>query len=433
MTGEPPEDLGIELPAGERIPPPAPDEIVMQYPAFLAEGTGGVMLTATARRSTALRVLSGIAGERLHDALRRERGMAYAPSGGYTTLDADTALVTLASDCQDADAEVVLGELWGIVDALRTDGATQEELDRDRRAVERMMAEPEAGRGELDTRASNELLGHEQLTMEEWMAELQALSPADIAAAAQELASTAMLLGPESSSAPAGGFCPYATREPAPVEGRRHLQRGRPAGQADVVTIGDRGITYAPAEGSPLTIEWERCAAAEHRPDGGSLVLNAREGTWMVISSLDFIDGEVLLADVRARVQQVQIPSADADVALAVEREAAWRLEEPRQLGGELARLARVLEQSEQILELLEGRHEGAYGLFALTERRIVWMAPEAFLDIPLVEVLEVKLPRIRLVDGPMEVVAKGGTLPFEIRPMKRARELAGRIEQRAG
>ena len=87
MTGEPPEDLGIELPDGERMTAPEPDEIVLQYPAFLAEGTGGVMFTATARRSTALRALSVIAGERLHDAVRRERGMAYAPAGGYSPLD----------------------------------------------------------------------------------------------------------------------------------------------------------------------------------------------------------------------------------------------------------------------------------------------------------------------------------------------------------
>src|SRR5215207_3383130 len=120
------------------------------------------------------------------------------------------------------------------------------------------------------------------------MGELEALKPEQIAEAARELSSTAILLGPEGSSAPPGGFCPFTTREPAPVGGSHRMGRARPdGGPPDSVTL----------------------------DDGGSIVLYAREGTWMAISSLDFTGGEALLAEIRSRIADVQIPCADADVA----------------------------------------------------------------------------------------------------------------------
>ena len=433
MSGEPPEELGFELPAGDRRPAPAPEEIVMQYPAFLAEGGGGVMLTATGRRSTALQVAAATAGDRLYDAVRRERGMAYAPSGSYTKLDADVAFITLASDCRDDDAPVVMEEIWKIVSDLAEHGVTREELDRHRRAAERTLSNPDAARAELDVRATNELLGHRQLSIEELLAEHDALAPEVVAAAARELAGSAMLLGPEGSSAPSGVFCPFSHREPAVVEGRRYEQRARPgSGPSEAATIDDRGVSYHPPQGTPVTIEWEHVVAAEHRPDGDSVVLYAREGSFIVLSSLDFAEGEELLAAVREKVAHVMVPGADAAVAERVEREARERLADPRPVGGPLLRLAGVIGEEEQIAELDIGTYEDMRGLLALTERRVLWLTPGGATELPLADVREVKLPRLRL-EGPLQVVTDAGPLVVDVRPMKRARELAAAIEQRMG
>lgn len=431
MSGEPPEDLGFELPAGERRPAPAPEEIVMQFPAFLAEGSGGVMLTATGRRSTALQAVSAIAGDRLFDAIRRDRGMAYAPAGGYDRLDARVACVTLSSDCQDTDAPAVMEEIWKIVAELGEHGATQEELDRVARGAERAFTDPDTDRGELDRLATNELVGTDQPSLEELLAEYRALTPEAIAAAARELAGSALLLGPEGSSAPSGSFCPYAHREPAVVEGRRYEQRGG-SGPAEAATIDDRGVSYHPPGGTPVTIEWDRVAAAEHRPDGGSIVLYAREGSFIVLSSLDFAGGEELLDAVREKVAQVMVPGADAAVAVRVEREARERLQEPRLVGGPLLRLAGLIAADEEIVEMETGTYEDVLGLLALTDKRVLWLTPGGATELPLADVRQVKLPRLRL-EGALQVVTDAGPLVVDVRPMKRARALAAAIEQRTG
>jgi len=431
MSGEPPEELGFELPEGERRPAPAPEEIVMQYPAFIAEGTGGFMLTATGTRSTALQAAASIAGERLHDTVRRERGMAYAPSGSYAKLDADVALVTLASDCQDDDAPVVMEEAWKIVCELAEHGPAEEEIERHRRTAERVLTDPDAARAELDSRATSELTGHRQMSVEELLAELEGLTPELVAGAARELASSTLLLGPDGSSAPSGSFCPYTHREPAVVEGRRYDARTR-SGASEAVTIDDRGVSYHPREGAPVTIEWARVVAAEHRPDGDSIVLFAREGSFIVLSSLDFEDGEELLQAVREKVAHVTVPGADAAVAERVEREARERLADPRPVGGPLLRLAGVIGAEEEIAELEIGTYEDVRGLLALTERRVLWLTPGGATEVPLADVRQVKLPRMRL-EGPLQVVTDDGPLVVEVRPMKRARELAAAIEQRTG
>ena len=91
MTGEPPDDLGLELPDGPRHPLPLPEPLELELPGYVAEGSGGVALTGLGERSTALRVAMAVAGERLYDAVRGERGLAYAPAGGYMELDRASA------------------------------------------------------------------------------------------------------------------------------------------------------------------------------------------------------------------------------------------------------------------------------------------------------------------------------------------------------
>ena len=102
---------------------------------------------------------------------------------------------------------------------------------------------------------------------------------------------TALLIGPDGGKAPGPGFCPATPAQPAegegwlfaPVEG---------AGSGETLTAGDRGVTYRSRDGVPVTIEWERCAAAERRPDG-SLMLHAHDGGWLTITPSHWERGDV--------------------------------------------------------------------------------------------------------------------------------------------
>ncbi len=183
MSGEPPEELDLGLPDGPRHPVPTPQPLALSYPAYVAEGTGGVALTGLGQRSTALRVAMAIASERLYDAVRRERGLAYGPSGGYVELDPQLGHAFLGSDCNDEDAETVLAELYRTVLELAEHGATEEELERHRRQALKGRDDPGRIRYELNYQALGALTGEPVLSDEEFDRELEALDPAAVAAA----------------------------------------------------------------------------------------------------------------------------------------------------------------------------------------------------------------------------------------------------------
>ena len=142
--GEPPQDLGIALPDGIRRPQPRPSRWTRA-----AGLRGGGLRRRRADRPR--RTLDGAAdrdaagGRALYDTVRSERGLAYAPSGDYSELDARLGHAFLGSDCQDEDAPVVLDALWRTVRTLAADGATADELDRYRRRAARALGDPERG------------------------------------------------------------------------------------------------------------------------------------------------------------------------------------------------------------------------------------------------------------------------------------------------
>lgn len=59
-------NLRIDLPEGERIPPPEPSSALPRTPAYFRQPDGIVAMTSLVRRSTAAQVYVGLLGARLH-------------------------------------------------------------------------------------------------------------------------------------------------------------------------------------------------------------------------------------------------------------------------------------------------------------------------------------------------------------------------------
>jgi hypothetical protein len=102
-------------------------------------------------------------------------------------------------------------------------------------------------------------------------------------------------------------------------------------------------------------------------------------------------------------------------------------------VGGALTALARVLKEGEEPVEVAEAVGDGVRGVFAVTNRRVLWLTAAEGRQIMLDEVTGVRLPRMRFMDGPIVVACAEFELKVDVRPMRRARELASAIEQRAG
>ena len=433
MTREPPEDLGLELPGGERFAAPEPQPLDVEYPAYLAEGTGGVAVTAVGKRGTALRTATSIAADRLYDQVRRERGLAYAPYGNYGPIGAGDTHLIFGSDCSDDDAPAVLDVLWSTVRGLAEDGAEEAEIERYRKLATRDLDEPDSRRGELDVLAADELTGAGPAPRSEWLPELEALTGEQVAEAFSEAMRTALLLGVNNVKAPAPGLRPFCVRQPKPVETGCHKLKGAgPANPAEI-RIDDRGITHRSDTDSLVTVEWDACAAVERHPEG-SLTLIGCHDCSVTVAPLAWDEGERIVEQVLAHVPpELVIPSSDAEPAAAVSQAAEAQLDAPQRVGGALTTLARALKVGEEPVELAEGMSEGVRGVFALTTKRVLWLTSEGGQQVLLEEVKDVRLPRMRFMDGPIVVAHAEYEVAVEVRPMKRAREIAAAIRERAG
>ncbi len=143
LSAPPPADWTLDLPGGEAAPPPPVEPIPsLELPCQLAEGTGGVALSAVGQRSSELQAGWFIAAERAHDRLRREAGISYSPRGTYVALDGKTAHLVLSADCKDPDAGRVRDELLAVLDELADGGPTEAELAWDRSVMSRSLDEP---------------------------------------------------------------------------------------------------------------------------------------------------------------------------------------------------------------------------------------------------------------------------------------------------
>ena len=82
---------------------------------------------------------------------------------------------------------------------------------------------------------------------------------------------------------------------------------------------------------------------------------------------------------------------------------------------------------------MAEGVSEKAPGLLAVTDRRVLWLTGSGGRELLLGEIGRVKLPRPKLIGGPLGLGDKGGMLWIDIGPRSRAREIGAEIERRAG
>jgi predicted Zn-dependent peptidase len=380
MTGEPPEDLGLAFRDGPRLPQPAPEPLELGLPGYVAEGRGGVALTGLAERSAALRVAMHVAGERLYDVVRGERGLAYAPAGGYSELDARLGHAFLGSDCQDDHAPAVLEALWRTVRELAADGATEEELDRYRRQSARARNDPDRMRGQLSYHALGELLADPVLTDAELDSQLEALDAAAVAAAMDQVARSAILLGPDGCPPPDSALRPLEPRRPEPLtEGdeyrafskRKKLTRRSHGGST--LRVSERGVTWESEDDEPGTILWERCAVVIRRPAGG-LMLHDRDGSWMEVPTAGW-DAATPLERLEELIPPgLAIPVCDRERFDAIQRASTRWMKPEDPVYGLIDELPALLGGEEELIEIIPARQKLTFGLLVVTGRRVVWL-----------------------------------------------------------
>ncbi|MFB7457146.1 M16 family metallopeptidase [Streptomyces sp. NPDC056188] len=258
-----PEGLDLTLPAGTRMPAPAPTSALPVTPAYIHGEDGQVVFSSVVRRSTAAVLFADVLGRALFQDLRQEGGYSYSAEADYTARDADFATITAYADSLPKKQDAVAG---GFVDALarlRAGRIEQAELDSARSRALKQYDTPELGAALLPSYALNLLQGDPIRSPEETRAKLNAVTLADLREVGRETWDNGLLQVP-GRGADWAGFTVAPQFSTDTVTGTHHQ-----ALESDEVTlvIGAEGVMLRTPRGV-VTVRYDACAAMTVRPDG---------------------------------------------------------------------------------------------------------------------------------------------------------------------
>lgn len=312
--------LRLDLPDGDHHLPTLPDTIVSYLPAALQTGPA-VLLAAPVKRSTAMSALFRHLQRRCEDALRHERGIAYHVAPIYMPYTHDVAFAAVSTDVVQEHAEEAQAVMLDAIRGVSVDGVNDEELAADFRDATRQLDEPTAVYGRLEQRTHHLLHGGD-LDIDGWIEELRVLTPGDVAEAAREFLSQALLLGPATS--PPDGFHSYV---PRPVEvsgGHRVRPRHAPRQSAESLYLADEGVRYVSSSLESVSVRFARCAGVLAWNDG-SRTLYDEHGTVVSVDVREWRHPERITAHIDVHTRQPHVPMGEAPT-----RDEAWEQERNR-------------------------------------------------------------------------------------------------------
>jgi hypothetical protein len=387
MTAEPPADLGIALPAGERrrVPEPRPLPEILFPCVFPHSRPGGVAVSLLMERTPAGSMVAAVAAERARERLRYDRGLTYAVDLSWEPLTGEVASVVLACDCRQGTERASERLLRRMLEELAEHGPSEAELDRELAERERHMSGASGVGGLLFSAASDELLRRGQLQPGELLAEAAAVTPGAAAAELEAGLRSALLLTADERWRPDGGWSLYPPYSEKTLPGRSFRPVGhrvRPARKSTATLLaGDDGISYVSPSGDPVTVRFADCVALERWPDR-LRVLIGRDAGRLVVDPADWHGGDELVDWIDGHVPAERaVPMNEP-----VERRAAeLRAELGGLLSRELESATAYLEFGETPVEAMGATLGDEAGLLVVTARRLVFTAGGRLLvDLPL-------------------------------------------------
>jgi zinc protease len=286
LSGPPPGDLSLTLPAGQRMPESAVQPLALSLPAYAQAPVGGAGLSMVAARSTPLAMATNIAAARLLKRLRFDKGIAYSVQGGYFPMDREQAHVSLWTDAQPGHASTVLNDTVQTMYGMSTSGPSAEELATEVETMARNFDREDAALAWLDRTAVRMLNNEPAQSPAELLADMQTVTPAAARNAMAQALKTAIYLGPEDVPTPPGinSYVPPLVQA-VQGQGIRHVQ-GRLWRHPPSLIVTSDGVTLSINPSDLITVRYDSCEAVlRYRDhgiclvgfDGSSLPINPRE------------------------------------------------------------------------------------------------------------------------------------------------------------
>jgi predicted Zn-dependent peptidase len=197
LTGPPPEGLRLPLPEGSRPVHQAVAAVPADGPHWSAESVPSPGLAMTGPvKSAAWDIGTQILRERLTTVARREKGLSYEVGTEWTETDA-TSERMIWVDAREGQETEVATILWDTARQLANRGPGQDEIDHEVAGFAELVEDPRTVEAEVDLRARTELLGLRYYSGKEWLAQLAAVTPEQVAGVLTEGLRTALLVVPE--------------------------------------------------------------------------------------------------------------------------------------------------------------------------------------------------------------------------------------------
>jgi len=319
LSGPPPGDLSLMLPAGQRVLESAVQPLALSLPAYAQAPVGGAGVSMVAPRSTALAMATNIAAARLLKRLRFDKGIAYSVLGGYFPMDREQAQVSLWTDAQPGQAAAVLNDTVQTMYGISSAGPTAEELATEVDNIARSFDREDAALAWLDRTAVRILNAEPIQRPADLLADMQTVTPAAARDAMAPALKTAIYLGPEDVATPPGinTYVPTFALE-VQGQGLRHVQ-GRLWRHPPTLIVTNEGVTLKINPAESITVRYDSCEAVLRYHDHG-ICLVGFDGTSLPVNPREWPQGIVAIQRIMEFLPKdriVPMPPAES-TALAV-------------------------------------------------------------------------------------------------------------------
>lgn len=330
MTGPPPPGLRLPLAPGPRLPVPPPAPLPSSWPCwFTDERCGGVALSFTAARESAVSLFRSLAVERMRARLRMEAALSYSPVVGYDLLTAGRAHLTLFADSDAARRDELVGAFLEVVEGLGT--VPEAELETLRARIlqewqEALRGHPdEVARQALGQAAVDWALGRAPDPLEELVEGLKGVTAAQVEAVGRGLRADALVALPEKVQVRPWLGARAPDSYTAAVQGAEFAHLDAPLERSRFVHAPE-GLTLRLPDGIEITVRYAQLGVALAWADG-AVALIGLDATQLIVEPGLWRDGPRLCQAVRERVPPGLLVSRPARAQEAITRPTttAWQ------------------------------------------------------------------------------------------------------------
>jgi predicted Zn-dependent peptidase len=266
-----PTGLRLALPRGLRRPVPAPTSALPVVPAYFADGRTGVVMDAVVRTRSAAGVYAEVLERCLFRDLRQEDGVSYSAAADADPRGDGFATVLAAVDALPEKLDAALGGFVDTLARLRVGRIDQADIDANLAKMTEGLKHPDIEAAGLPMMAFELLCGLPVRSLEQRVADLRAVTIADVHEVAQEVMTSALLRVPAGRQADWAGFTAAPTWSDAAVDGTRYGSRDNGPEQ---IVVGPTGVSSVHGEHA-ATVRFDECVAMMTWPDGARRLFGA--------------------------------------------------------------------------------------------------------------------------------------------------------------